>query len=91
MKRDYHYTDVMYEIYKRHKRVGALLDSYSMSAKHAPLMGAKCTQCHEPIKGYHCVSEASSRMCDRCYFANTMLYYELTELLNKFNTKGGKK
>lgn len=91
VKRDIHYTDVMYEIYKRHKKLGILLDMYSHSAKHSPLSPQVCSQCDAKIKGPHVISETSARMCDKCYQSIVVRYYELGDILSKFKYQGGDK
>lgn len=88
MKKDIHYTDVMFEIYKRQAKAKILMDMYDQYMAHKPLVKKNCQKCGKKLTGAHVTNiESGNMICMDCYNCNKEVYFALSEILFKFNRK----
>ena len=81
----------MFEIYKRQAKAEMFMDTYDQYSKNKPLVKKECAKCGEKIKGPHVTNiESGNMVCMDCYNCNKEVYFVLSEILFKFNKKGGK-
>jgi len=85
--KDIHYTDVLYEIYKRMRKAEKIIKGYSKFKSHSPLLPKSCELCTERIKGEHSINKFNKCLCNKCYCEQVILYHELNSILSKFKGK----
>ena len=88
MTKSYHFTDIMFELYKRQSKAKIILDMYDTYIKTAPLVKKECVNCGQKITHAHIINgETNGAICTKCYEENIIVYKTLTEVLNKFKRK----
>lgn len=88
MSKSYHFTDIMFDLYKRQAKAKIIIDTYTQYSEATPLVKKECVECKTKIHHAHVINRATNQaICKRCYDSNQVVYRTLTQILNKFKRK----
>mgnify|MGYP001233828734 FL=1 len=88
MSKSYHFTDIMFDLYKRQAKAKIIMDMYDTSIKTTPLVEKECVACGKKISHAHIINgETNGAICPECYKENQIVYKTLSEVLDKFKRK----